>query len=533
MLLTLVHFWLHPLGLGYDEVYQLQAAGRLAAGNGLTLRIGQSQAPDGEPCVTPVFPSYWPAGYSLWIAALYKAGLPMVVAVKLTASLAFATGCVLFAALGRRLLRNSPLLWWMVLLPIAWRPVLHTRTDGMVWAWAAVFYLLFCRGLRGADARKGGVPWALLGAALAGGAAYWTRYGGIILLGGGGLALAWRRLRGKVGWGPLVAFGAAGGAAAGGVHLLSAVLAGRFGYYTHAFVARAWHWRDTLGGWLSQEPLNALFFTPVLRLPFEKVAKTLFGGRPLDATLSWCLLGALNAGFLALLVRALRRGGDGAGRGVFVEAGLWVAAFTAALLTYISLTLGYTPALHLLELRYYWPVHGVFFVAALYVVDTALPAGRGLRDGAARRWPVLAAGVFLVVLGCNAFLYHRLLAREEVAPLRYAYGSFTAAEREEVERLICAQDDGTRVAVVSQCRLDLLLEDRYPVFRDIPPPESFRAPIRLYIVYPRDFVPFRGVGVELIKAWPGKLRVLRERHGFRDRAIDANGVCYGKVVPGR
>ena len=186
---------LKPPPYGWDQSYALQAATRLAHGQGLT--YSRAAFPDYVPddLASPRYAYYarYAPGYPVLIAALLQQGLALPKAVILVKVAAYVLGWIAGGLIAARVFRRYTLLLWYVLLAIPFlRPVpLRDATDVLLWAVVA-WWALALMGLVARLQRRGGAL-QVIGLALAVGALCFVgvafRWAGVFLAPATGLAL--------------------------------------------------------------------------------------------------------------------------------------------------------------------------------------------------------------------------------------------------------------------------------------------------------------------------------------------------------
>lgn len=527
MAFNCITFLLTPLVIGYDETFQLQAANRFAQGKGLTVRTKMSRPDDGDLTTLPEFINFWPAGYSFVIGSLLKTGMSLAATVKLVATFSYFGGCLCFLLIGWYLLKDSLMVWLMFLFPVIWRDSLYSRTDCMLWALTPVFVFFLLKGLLKVQQEKNRLQIYFIAASFVAGVTYWIRYAGIILFGSGALILLFWWLRHKMSWKNMFGFMFTGGLLIISLHGINFILSGQFGYSSN-IANLQFHWRDLLDGWLSLEPLNALFFTPVIFMGFKRFAVKILGEIFFNPIFYWLGIFILDISVLIMFIRYFKIKPLVIGQRLIVLIGLCLLVVNAILLSYMSLMLGYTPALHLKEPRYYWPVYGLFFPVGLHVLYSTTEVFKKINNYLSKHWKIFAGCLFISISIIDVYFLCKVIMRDEIKPFRYSYGMLDSYHRGTVYNSIQNRGDSDRVIIVSQSRIDLLVEDRYEVFRDIPSLSNLNEPTWIYIIYSRNLEPY-GMVFE-VTDWVPKIEWFREKYGFKYREFGETAVCYGKIT---
>ena len=168
-LLSLVPEVLSPGRYFFDQAYCLQAAVRLAHGQGLTGCPGYKSLP-----LDIAVPNYarlylWPPGYSVLVASLLRLGIPLSLAASLIKVVAYVGGWIAGAVLARRVVPdgNWVLLFFMAALPFTRVVPLYSQAEVLVWAtiplWMLAVMSVWSRMRIGARFRDVGVSVCALG----------------------------------------------------------------------------------------------------------------------------------------------------------------------------------------------------------------------------------------------------------------------------------------------------------------------------------------------------------------------------------
>lgn len=143
-----------PFEVGKDQALQLEAAGRLVDGLGLTSTYFTTQHPsDISVAPEPVYLTWWPPALSLLVAGFLKLGISLVVSLKVIYGVTTLIGWVGWAIIASHLLsgpirlgrRSYPLQYVIAaLLPVFTTPVWH-GTDIFLWAGTPLIVLWLFR----------------------------------------------------------------------------------------------------------------------------------------------------------------------------------------------------------------------------------------------------------------------------------------------------------------------------------------------------------------------------------------------------
>ena len=464
-LLSLVPDVLTPLPYTPDPAYCLQAAVRLAHGQGLT---GCS---DREPPPLDIAsPTYsrlyaWAPGYSVLVAGLLRLGIPLALAANLVKIVAYAGGWMAGAVLARRVLSdgNWLLLFVMAVLPFARVVPLYTQSDVLVWAlvplWMSAVLDIWNRMGASARFRDVAVPVCVLGMLTA--AAIVFRWASLFMAPAAAVCIALGAYYYRRPWllptavvlalslGPYKLIALSNAAATRGAGSLGDAIAAQ----------HTW----SLSGLLTDEPLLGLLGRPsgIYRLLATLGSPAARWGGDLVAVpvliaIAWAL------------ARALRRSPDALTppTGLRVALSITYGIMCAMLLAFTAAAQGsgaridYFPY-GVFEPRYYT----IMSLPALFV---ALQLVASLQHGGPvrRHWRVAGAACAGVLVISGLWVAKPLLGYVPKLPFRH--GSTPLEVRQAPERVVVdreiARQAPERVMVFSESAFEFLAEDTIPAY---------------------------------------------------------------------
>ena len=532
-LLSLVPEALSPGPYFYDQNYCLQAAVRLAHGQGLT---GCS---DHEPppldVATPVYSRlyWWAPGYSVMVAGLLRLGVPLPLAASLIKIVAYIGGWVAGAALARRGVPdgNWLLLFLMAVLPFARIVPLYSQSDVLVWAiiplWMLAAMNIWSRMRDSARLRDVAVPVCTLGLLTA--AAIMFRWASMFLAPAAVVCIVLGAYHYRRPW--LLPTLATLALALGPYKLVllsNAAATGHSGSQGDDIIgAHAW----SLRGLLTDEPLLGLLGRPsgvydLLASVSSSVARhgSDLLAIPLLAAMAWAL------------VRVLRRTPGG----LEPRPGLWVAV-AVAYGTMCAMLLAATPGARLLvdsgaygifEPRYYTLLSLPALLLAVQLVACAQRRGAALQ----RRWRLVAAACACVLVASGLWAAKSQFGGLVKLPFRYGIAPLQvrqAPERVVVDREI-ARQSAKRVMLFAERANRFLPEDTIPAYfppslERIPSLHASR-PTLLFVVL--DTAPAEETRRHA-RCYPPSVEIIRRfhLHEVSDQSLTDTGVYCGVVAP--